>query len=367
MNKKNFLALMLSILALCTQAQTLFRNLTFDEAVKTAKAEKKLVFIDFYTSWCGPCKLMAKQTFPQQAVGKFMNSHFVNIQLDAEKGEGITLAKHFGVKAYPTFVVTDTQRNEVARSVGYKEPNAFVTEMERLLNPKGSVEQIKQLYAAGERTPQTVKFYAAVLVNEAVNTPKLYKKRLVEADSLVQNYFETLNFRNRLLPENMFVYQSYTHGLNTPAAQFLLENRQKVAPSLKNEVDTLLLSWVKKNLYELVAGTDNETSEPLEKLKTDMKKLDLQADSTFKPYIELAEAAQKQPNEYMERCAQLMPTLNEDQLAAVMQGLANKLKNAQPQQKAQAATLIRNLLPKLTVGMIFTALMPLSTLEGQDL
>ena len=79
-------------------------NKTFAEAVAMAKESGKKVFLDCYTSWCGPCKMMTKNIFPQKAAGDYFNSEFVNIKLDMEKGEGPELAKRLKVRAYPTFV-----------------------------------------------------------------------------------------------------------------------------------------------------------------------------------------------------------------------------------------------------------------------
>lgn len=82
-----------------------FQKESYAEVLKMAKKQNKLVFIDVYTSWCGPCKHMANTIFPQAKVGEYYNSHFLNLQLDAEKSEdGKMVAKTFGVSAYPTFL-----------------------------------------------------------------------------------------------------------------------------------------------------------------------------------------------------------------------------------------------------------------------
>ena len=80
---------------------------TYKELLKEAKKQNKKIFIDFYTKWCGPCKVMAKNEFTKEEVGDFFNKHFISYKVDAEVGEGPELAKLFGVKGYPTLVFVD--------------------------------------------------------------------------------------------------------------------------------------------------------------------------------------------------------------------------------------------------------------------
>ena len=74
-----------------------FNHGSWAEIVSKAKAENKLIFIDFYTQWCGPCLNMAQTVFSQPEVGEFYNKNFVNAKIDAENGEGRELAKKYHI------------------------------------------------------------------------------------------------------------------------------------------------------------------------------------------------------------------------------------------------------------------------------
>ncbi|WP_299002782.1 thioredoxin family protein [uncultured Tenacibaculum sp.] len=69
-----------------------FKSLKFDEALAQTEAENRLIFIDFDTEWCDPCKKLAKGPFKEPKNGEFYNKNFINLKLDAEK-EGIAEAK----------------------------------------------------------------------------------------------------------------------------------------------------------------------------------------------------------------------------------------------------------------------------------
>lgn len=83
--KRNLFTACAIAVAGMASAQTNFRDITFDQAIEAAQKENKLVFVDFYTDWCGPCKMMARDVFPQKELGDYMNDKFVSVKLNAEK------------------------------------------------------------------------------------------------------------------------------------------------------------------------------------------------------------------------------------------------------------------------------------------
>jgi thiol-disulfide isomerase/thioredoxin len=79
-----------------------FAEGNWQEVINLAAKENKLIYLDVYTTWCGPCKMMEKKFFPDSSVGAFYNANFINYRLDAENGEGIKIAKQYKVQGYPT-------------------------------------------------------------------------------------------------------------------------------------------------------------------------------------------------------------------------------------------------------------------------
>jgi thioredoxin 1 len=102
-----------------TQGIKFFKG-TWAQALAKAKAEKKMIFMDAYTSWCGPCKMMQARSFPNKEVGDYFNKKFVSVKIDMEEGEGPSLAETYGVTAYPTLFFIDVNGKVVKREMGFR-------------------------------------------------------------------------------------------------------------------------------------------------------------------------------------------------------------------------------------------------------
>ncbi|MDR6403910.1 MULTISPECIES: thioredoxin family protein [Chryseobacterium] len=142
-----------------------FEDTNFTTILAKAKKENKLVFIDAYTTWCGPCKLMVKNVFPQKAVGDYYNAHFVNAKIDMEKGEGIEIAKKYNVKAFPTYLFVDGNGEIVHRTLGYVEEKDFIQFAKDAGDPNKRLTALKQKFESGEKNPEFLKNLAELTIN----------------------------------------------------------------------------------------------------------------------------------------------------------------------------------------------------------
>lgn len=104
-----------------------FSNLTYAEALKLSEKTGKPIFIDCYTVWCGPCKLLAKNTFTDSTVGTFFNENFINLKIEMEKdADGPELSRLFKVRAYPTLLFINGKGELVKQSLGYVTPEQLL-------------------------------------------------------------------------------------------------------------------------------------------------------------------------------------------------------------------------------------------------
>ena len=121
-----------------------FNHGTWAEIKTLAKAKNKLIFVDFYTDWCGPCKHMTMNIFPQKEVGDFYNQNFIAYKVDAEKGEGPALAKQYHVVAYPTlaYISADGEViHRLARSINAKE---LIDHGKLALKPRNEYDPLRE-------------------------------------------------------------------------------------------------------------------------------------------------------------------------------------------------------------------------------
>jgi thioredoxin-related protein len=217
-------------IALLLFAQTVFAggieffHGSWEEALAEAKSQKKLICVDVYTTWCGPCKAMARNTFTDDEVGEFFNENFVCYKLDAEKGEGPQLASKFGVRAYPTIIFVNYANEVVYSAVGYKDPQMFLEVGNEALNPEHNQKILELEYENGTEDPEILYEYAM----------ELYEQ---EADfgEAADRFFATQKDKHLLSERGWKAIQALTTDINSREFQLLLD-KQKKFEKIANEI-----------------------------------------------------------------------------------------------------------------------------------
>ncbi len=190
---------------------------TWDEAVEEAQKEGKFIFVDCYTTWCGPCKKMAKQVFPRDEVGAFMNKNFINVKVDMEKGEGPTLKGKWGVSAYPTMIFFNSAGEEVHRFKGARKVADFLTEARKGIMDVNQLAEFDEKYEGGERNPAFLYKYANMLKMAGSN----------RAEMILDEYMNTQSGEEKFTRDNMDLILDFADDLNSNSFKVLQDNKDK--------------------------------------------------------------------------------------------------------------------------------------------
>lgn len=123
--------------------------MSLNEALEAHRQEKKRIFLDVYTDWCGWCKEMDRNTFADPSVIAYMNAHFYSVKFNAENDDPVVLnGKEYRVvqagnrtihtlaytllnsrMRYPSYVVLDSELQSEALLIGYMPPASFLEKL----------------------------------------------------------------------------------------------------------------------------------------------------------------------------------------------------------------------------------------------
>lgn len=154
-----------------------FQKLSTDQALKKAKKENKKVFIDVYAVWCGPCKYLTNSVFIDEALGAYMNAHFVCIKIDGEKGEGVKMMDEFSIDAFPTMLFLDAERKQLKKIVGAYEADDILEKAKGVISPETTkLYQLNKRYSSGERDKALMSGLIAEKSNDGENISSLLEE-----------------------------------------------------------------------------------------------------------------------------------------------------------------------------------------------
>ena len=206
-------------------------DMAWKDVLAKAKAENKIVFVDAYTTWCGPCKWMAKNIFPVKEVGDVFNASFINAKIDMEKGEGVDIAKKYVIRAYPTYIFVNGDGEMVHRSLGSKPADKFIDDAKAAIDPNKQFFTLKKRFDNGDKNPEFLKnlSYSA----EAAQDMELASKTS-EAYMASQKDWST--------PENMKFVLTFATSMEGKFFNYVLKNKAAFEKmSDKARVENLLI------------------------------------------------------------------------------------------------------------------------------
>lgn len=212
---------------------------SFDEALKEAKETGKLIFMDCYAVWCGPCKALKKNVFPNEEVAKFYNENFINIMYDMEKGEGIEIREKYSVSGFPTLLFVNGDGEVVHLRVGGGSAADIIELGKTALDPEKNFLVVSGKIKDGDLTEETLKNYFNI------------RYRSPDQDSLMTAYFMTKSVEDMYSQEVWEMFRDFSHDLESGNFQYFINNYMKYEEIFGNtEVEEKLMSGFEYFMYK---------------------------------------------------------------------------------------------------------------------
>jgi thiol-disulfide isomerase/thioredoxin len=284
--------------ALCFTAQIGAQGIEFfhgpwSEALEKAKTEDRLIFVDAFASWCGPCKRMAAETFTNPKVGDFFNSNFICLKLDMEKPENSEFAGKYPVSAYPTVMFIDATGKIILKDVGYREADPLLDMAQKALGKIVNTAELEKAYNDGKRDPKFIYDFVRALNRNGKPSLKVVNDYLATQKDLNTEF----NLK--------FIFEGAVEA-DSKVFDLLLKNKEKIATLVgkdpfENRIELACKNTVKKAIEYKSEELLNEANA---KMKTGwparadafMYEMDLKyyaATKDVKKYLKSAEAYQK--------------------------------------------------------------------------
>jgi len=213
---------------------------SWQQVLAQARAEHKLIFMDAYTTWCGPCKMMAAKTFTDSAVAAYYNAQFVNVKMDMEAGEGPMLAQRYEVQYFPSLLFFNADGTVAHKAVGYHQPAEFITLGRRAADTSANLLALHTRYELGDRTPDLL--LAFIEAKAAAYD--------LSASQLANEYFKTQ--ADLSTPKNMDAVFKFTADPYSDGFKFLMKNRaafeaQQGAEQVEQKIDAVFEEYLRSH------------------------------------------------------------------------------------------------------------------------
>lgn len=196
-----------------------FTEGSWSDIVKMAQKENKMIFVDCFTVWCGPCKVIARTVFKDPEVAALMNDKFINVKVDMEKGEGVDLKNKFEVKAFPTLLFISPQGEVEHRIVGSVASKKFIGEANVALAGEG-LSAYERKYRSGVKDTSFLKKYIQILANS-------YK--LDEASSVAAEYLGIVGVNGLAEKDSWNIFKEFCNDAYSPSFNYFVENQADFA------------------------------------------------------------------------------------------------------------------------------------------
>ncbi len=210
------------------------------KVLKVAQKQNKPIFVDAYTTWCGPCKIMDRDVFTDKEVADFFNDNFISVKMDMEKGEGIQLKTDWNIKAFPTFLYFNANGELIHRVVGAYGAQEFLSYSKMAVNDNLMAVNLQKRYDAGER--------GGAFMYEYLVSLRLGYHKALEA-KVSGDYLSALSNEELLKEENWNIIKHFMKDPTLKGFQYLVTHKDQLSKVIDSEdVESKLFNTIDKQI-----------------------------------------------------------------------------------------------------------------------
>jgi len=223
-------------------------NETWEQVLKLAKKENKVIFLDAYTTWCGPCKKMTRDIFPLKSVADLYNDKFINVKMDMEKDDGVNVANKYNIRAFPTLLYVNSDGEVVHRVAGFQDEKQMLQLAKDAFDPTTQLASMKKKYKEGERGAEFLYKYAYAA--QKALEDRSYNK-------IANEYLTTQ--KDWSSEKNMKFILDFVTRTDAKMFDYLMENKAQFEKSLDKDVVARKINrLVSTRLDQLLSMKDGE-------------------------------------------------------------------------------------------------------------
>lgn len=267
-------------------AKAELKSTAYEKALAKAKKKDQLILIDFAAKWCPPCIRLEHEVFPTK-VFQAAIKNYVFLTLDVDKEENFAVMEKYGIKAFPTLVVINSEGEELARFLDFQEAHSFAQNLTQInKNRPQALTELKQKAQGGDAAASLAlaeAYYKALNYPEAVTWfekanvktehfheskiatfedegGRAYQKALTEAFEKYPDYFFAVDWRISLAK----TYDKDLKKMNQLLEEAKLAAQQWIQhPQLMPEIAGLEVSemWSKVAEIESLLKNDKASKE----------------------------------------------------------------------------------------------------------
>ncbi len=210
------LATVMTVQAVAQNRKINFEHGSFSEIKAKALKENKLIFVDAFTTWCGPCKLMARNVFTNDTVADYFNANLVNAKIDMEKGEGLEIAKQYEVQCYPNLLFIDGNGKLVHRIAGYMSPSDFIAEATKAKDPEKRFSYYASNYESNKQNSDFLAKYVTAMSSTCL-----------DPGGAISQYFSLQKEEELSSRQNWEMIKEHINNINDKEFVYLVANKNK--------------------------------------------------------------------------------------------------------------------------------------------